>query len=164
MSAAVMTDRGALNIHWLSMGSLLRHLPAVDVGVQQMVRTLRQGLAQILGIKRLYIGIFVREADRRLAVEAPKDVASALGALFAVVDGLTAAACAAAGTGHDFDEIIRHAAGFDGFHQLSCVRKAAHDRRADGARAGNVERGFLPALHAAHGGERIRIRFLPVTR
>ena len=32
-----MTDRGALNIHWLSMGSLLRHLPAVNVGVQQMV-------------------------------------------------------------------------------------------------------------------------------
>ena len=42
----------------------LRHLPRVNIGVQQVVRALGQRLAQILRVQRLHIGVFVGEAQR----------------------------------------------------------------------------------------------------
>ena len=79
--------------------------------MQQMVRTLRQGLAKILFVKRLHIGVFMRETKVHLVVKSPQDISARLGALLAVVNRLAAAACAAAGAGHDLNKVILHVAG-----------------------------------------------------
>ena len=70
----------------------LRHLPRVNIGVQQVVRALGQRLAQILRVQRLHIGVFVGEAQRRIVIEAPEDVSPLLRAFLAVVNGLSSAA------------------------------------------------------------------------
>ena len=79
-----------------------------------MVRPLPKGLAEVVAVERLYIGVFVREAQRLALVEPPKHAAARLRQLPPVADGLTAAARAAAGAGHDLDEIILHLAALDG--------------------------------------------------
>ena len=70
---------------------------------------------------------------------------------------LTAAAGAAAGTCHDLHKVILYAAGLERLQKLSGVPKAAHNCRADLACAGDLKAGFLPALHAAHGGKYVRV-------
>ena len=132
--------------------------------MQQVVGALGKGLVQIFRVKRLHIGIFVGEAQRRIVIEAPEDVSPLLRAFLAVVNGLSSAARAAAGTGHNLYEIIFRLSGRQRFEKPSRVSEAAGHRRADRARAGNVEARFLPALHAAHRRKRIGIRVLPVAR
>ena len=54
-----------------------------------------------------------------------QDAAALFRQLHAVVDGLTAAAGAAAGTGHDLHEVIAHLAPLQGGHELAGVQQAA---------------------------------------
>ncbi len=121
--------------------------------MQQMMRTLGQRLSEILFVKRLHIGVFMRETKGHLVVKSPQDISARLGALLAVVNRLTAAAGAAAGTCHDLHKVILYAAGLERLQKLSGVSETAHNRRADRACTGNVETRFLPALHAAHGSK-----------
>ena len=65
--------------------------------MQQMVRTFGQRLSEILFVKRLHIGVFMRETKEHLVIKSPQDISARLGALLAVVNRLAAAACAAAG-------------------------------------------------------------------
>ena len=126
--------------------------------MQQMVRTFGQRLSEILFVKCLHIGVFMRETKGHLVVKSPQDISARLGALLAVVNRLTAAAGAAAGTCHNFHKIILNAAGLERLQKLSGVSETTDHRRADRACTGNVETRFLPALHAAHGGKCIRVR------
>ena len=131
--------------------------------MQQMVRALGQGLSQKFRVKRLHVGVFVGEAKRRRFIKTPENISALLGALYSIVDWLTAAARAAAGTRHDLDKVILYAAGLERLQKLSGVSKATHDRRPDRARAGNLERSFQPcmprtAVKASGSG------LLPVTR
>ena len=98
------------------------------VGVEQMMRFLSEGLAEIVAIERLHVGIFVREAQRFALVEPPEHAAACLRQLLPVMNGLTAAARAAAGTGHDLDKVIADLATLDGVEQLPRVAESAHHR------------------------------------
>ena len=70
-----------------------------------------RGVFQKFRVKRLHIGVFVGEAKRRRFIKTPENVSARLGALLAVVDWLTAAARAAAGTRHDLYKVILYTAG-----------------------------------------------------
>ena len=59
------------------------------VGVEQMMRFLSEGLAEIVAIERLHVGIFVREAQRFALVEPPEHAAACLRQLLPVMNGLT---------------------------------------------------------------------------
>ena len=126
--------------------------------MQQMVRTFGQRLSEILFVKRLHIGVFMRETKGHLVVKSPQDIPARLGALLAVVNRLAAAACAATGAGHDLNEVILHVAGGNRLHELPGVAESTDHRRADRACTGNVETRFLPALHAAHSSKGIGVR------
>lgn len=123
--------------------------------MQQMVRTFGQRLSEILFVKRLHIGVFMRETKGHLVVKSPQDIPARLGALLAVVNRLAAATYAAAGAGHDLNEVILHVAGGNRLHELPGVAESTDHRRADRACTGNVETRFLPALHAAHSSKGI---------
>ena len=107
--------------------------------MQQMVRTFGQRLSEILFVKRLHIGAFMRETKGHLVVKSPQDISARLGALLTVVNRLTAAARAAAGAGHDLNEVILHVAGGNRLHELPGVAESTDHRRADRACTGNVE-------------------------
>ena len=53
-----------------------------------MVRTFGQRLSEILFVKRLHIGVFMRETKGHLVVKSPQDISARLGALLAVVNRL----------------------------------------------------------------------------
>ena len=76
------------------------------------------------------------------------------------MDGLTAAAGAAAGTGHDLHEVILHLAGAQGLDELAGVLQAAGHGHPDGG-ALNVEGGFLPAVQTPDVPEGVRRRIDP---
>ena len=69
--------------------------------------------------------------------------------LLAVVDGLSAAAGAAAGTGHHFHKVILHFAPAQSLDQPPGVAQAADYGHPNGG-VGNVEGGLLPAVHTPH--------------
>ena len=85
----------------------LRHLPCQMVGVEQMMRFLSEGLAEIVAIERLHIGIFCEKRSASpLSSRQGQRRRVALRQLLPVMNGLTAAARAAPGTGHDLDKVI----------------------------------------------------------
>ena len=51
-----------------------------------MVRTFGQRLSEILFVKRLHIGVFMRETKEHLVIKSPQDISARLGALLAVVN------------------------------------------------------------------------------
>ena len=118
------------------------------VGVQQVVRLFAKRRAEVVLVERLDIRILVREAQKLTLIEPPEHVAAILGKLGTVVDGLAAAAGAAAGTGHDFHEVIGDLTGANGVHQLSGPGQAGDDRQAQGD-VPDVEGGLPPGLLAA---------------
>ena len=152
--------RNLIRSFFASLQHFLRHLPRVVVGVQQVVRLFAKRRAEVVLVERLDIRILVREAQKLTLIEPPEHVAAILGKLGTVVDGLAAAARAAAGTGHDLDKVIRCVAALDSLNELAGFPERAHDRDAHVARAGDVERRLLPPVHAAHGGKSVRIRVL----
>ena len=97
------------------------------------------------------------EPHRGLLVDAPQNVSTGLGHLRAVVDGLAAAAGAAAGTGHDLHEIVVDPPLLQIGHQLPGVGEAADHRHGEVAHLRNGEGGLLPTLHATDGAEGIRV-------
>ena len=71
------------------------------VCVQQMMGLLPQGLFQVSPVQLLDIWVLVREADIGLGIQLPQLTAAGGRHLHTLVDGLTAAAGAAAGAGGD---------------------------------------------------------------
>ena len=90
--------RNLIRSFFASLQHFLRHLPRVVVGVQQVVRLFAKRRAKIVAIERLDVRILVREAQQLVLIEPPENAAAILRQLHAVVNGLTAAAGAAAGT------------------------------------------------------------------
>ena len=95
------------------------------VGVEQMVGLFAQGRLQICPVQGLHIRVLVGEADGSLGVQLPQLAASGGCHFHALVDGLSTAAGAAPGAGHDFHEVVVHLAAVHGLHQLPGVGQAA---------------------------------------
>lgn len=75
------------------------------------------------------------------------------------MDRLSAAAHAAARTGHDFNEVVEHFFLAYRFDQPAGVAKTADHGNLDGG-AGDIDRGFSPAVHAADTVKSVRFRIL----
>ena len=78
------------------------------------------------------------------------------------IERLSAAALAAAGAGHDFDEVVGAFAGLEFIHDVLGILERVRDGDAHLALA-EVDGRFLDAVHAAHGekvdgGERLARR------
>ena len=127
---------------------LAGHFPGLMVGVKQMVGYIAEGLFHELPIQLVDLGILVGEPGGGGLVDVPQDAAALFRQLHAVVDGLTAAAGAAAGTGHDLHEVIAYLAPLQGGHELAGVQQAAGHRHGHRSGSGDIELGFLPAVHA----------------
>ena len=112
---------------------------------------------------RLHRRIFMGKAQIGNGVQTVKLFSPAFRQLLAVVDGLSAAAGAAAGTGHHFHKVILHFAPAQSLDQPPGVAQAADYGHPNGG-VGNVEGGFLPAVPYPAHPEGIGGRFLPVTR
>ena len=74
-----------------------RHFPAAVIGVQQVVGFFSAGRAEELLVKRLNIRILVGETHGICGIVVIQCLCAYLCPLFVIVDGLTAATCAAAG-------------------------------------------------------------------
>ena len=101
----------------------------------------------------------MREANVRSGIQAPQHL-TALGCqLAAVVDGLTAAADAAARARHDLNEVIAHAAVANRVEQAGGV---AQPVRHGDAYLGAIDigHGLLPAVQAAHIGKEVGVGVL----
>ena len=127
------------------------------MGVQQLVGLLAAGLAQELHIHLLHQQVLVALADGAALVLVVKglgtqgldvgEVAHRGG-----LDGLAAAVDAAAGAGHDLDEVILLFALAHHVQHLAGVGGAA-DHADPHGQAGHLVGGFLHALGAAHVGK-----------
>ena len=96
------------------------------IAVQQFFCPFRARTGQIFVIKRLYGRVFVRKTKFRFFVEREQHIA-ARSRFFAVtaIYRLAAAACTAAGAGHDLDKFVVNLAPFDRTDQMARVRKTA---------------------------------------
>ena len=81
----------------LLFGNMRLQGPLPLVGVEQVMGLLRQGGFQVVPVERLDGGVFMGEADGALGVQLVQVRSPVGGEVLAVVDGLTAAAGAAAG-------------------------------------------------------------------
>ena len=101
-------------------------LPFFNIRVKQVVGFMGQGCTKILLIELLYAGVFVGEADWHIPVKCVQ-VRSAFSAeFFPVLNGLTAAASAAGGTGHDFHKVVVDLAALNRIDQFRGVAKSNH--------------------------------------
>ena len=127
--------------------------------MEQLLGKRRKRSTQILTVARLDAWILVREANGGAGIEPPEHVA-ALGREFpSVVDGLPAAAHAAARTRHDLDEVIVHQSVADRIEELRHLGEPMGHGDAH-RRAGDIGHGLLPALLSAYGMEEIRVGIL----
>ena len=124
--------------------------------MQQLMRTMGEGFLQIFLIQLLYKGIFVAEADHRAGIQLAQHLSALRRQLHAVGDGLSAAACAAAGTGHNLHKIILYSTGLDGAEQLAGISQPTGYRHLK-ADVSHLHGTLLPAFHAPHGAERVRM-------
>ena len=123
---------GHYSFHWCSIttvpiGVRILQLPLMHVGVQQVV-----GLFGIRFAEELLIGhdhgrILMGEPDIEGVVDVVQFLAAKLCHFGTVVDRLSAAAGASAGTGHDFDEVICDFAGLDGVKQFAGIAQTVGD-------------------------------------
>ena len=129
------------------------------VGMQQLLGQRRERRAQKLAVARLNIGVLVREANVRSGIQAPQHLAT-LGRQFAaVVDGLTAAADAAARACHDLNEVIARTAVANRVEQTRGVAQpVCHGDAHLGAI--DIGHGFFPAVQAAHIGKEVGVGVL----
>ena len=129
------------------------------IAVQQFFCPFRARTGQIFVIKRLYGRVFVRKTKFRFFVEREQHIA-ARSRFFAVtaIYRLAAAACTAAGAGHDLDKFVVNLAPFDRTDQMARVRKTARHRAVNG-RSCEVERSLAPRtaliFHRTHLAESI---------
>ena len=117
-----------------------------------------QGLMEVLVIQGLYLRVLMGEAHRHILVNVPENVAAGLRQLLSVMDRLSAAAGAAAGTGHDLHEIVAGFPLLQSVHQLTGIAQAADHRHTHLPCSGDLKGGFLPAVHTADSTEGIGIR------
>ena len=136
-----------------------RHLPGGVIGVKQMMGFLRKGTDQEVFVQPLHRRIFMGEAQIGNGVQTVELFAPAFCQLLAVVDGLPAAAGAAARTGHYFHKVILHLTPAQRLNQPPGIAQAADHSHPNGG-VGNVEGGFFPAVHTPHIPEGIGGRIL----
>ena len=91
--------------------------------------SVRKGLIEEIVIGLLHGGVFVREAHRVVPVDLVERFTALAGKLHSFLERLTAAAGAAAGTGHDLHEVVLRASGADVLHNGAGIRKAATHAR-----------------------------------
>ena len=96
------------------------------------------------------------EAQLRVGVDVAQDKLTLGSALAAFVNGLTAAADAAAGAGHNLHEVVVHLAVFDGVAQIVGVLQAAYDGNGK-LFAGQIVGNLAPAFATAYGAEGVGI-------
>ena len=101
------------------------HIPAVMVGMQQVMGLFAQGSCEVFLIQRQHVGVLVGEAELIVGVQPPKDAAALIRQLAAVYDGLSAAASAAAGAGHYLNKVVMHLAALDSLNKLARIAEAA---------------------------------------
>ena len=123
--------------------------------MEQMVGTVAQRLFEVLVVQLQHILVLMGVANLHVLIDGPQHITAVLGHFLAVVDGLTTAAGAAAGTGHHFHEIVADLAVLQGVHQAAGIAQTTDNGHADGTGTGDGEGGFLPAIHAADGAEGI---------
>ena len=99
--------------------------------------------------------VFVTETNRFLLVDGVKHGRALFGKLLPVVNRLSAAADAAARTGHNLHKVILRFAALNRRNQLAHVAQPVNHRRAHHS-AADVKLRFFPRLHAAHLAEHIR--------
>ena len=123
-----------------------------------MVRRMQQfmgfgavGFAEVVLVEEHHVGIFVRDAERFVGIDRVERLHSCANFLAVRRIRLSAAADAAAGTGHHFDEMqIGSLAAFDPFQQFFGVTESVDDRDAD-IHAVDVQMGFLDPVETANG-------------
>ena len=93
--------------------------------MKQLVGQMRSWLSKVIVVQFLYLLVFVGEADCIFLIHGVELGASLFSQLFSVVNRLSAASGAAAGTGHDLHEIVAHIAFLKGVYQLSGIAQAA---------------------------------------
>ena len=91
------------------------------VGVEQEFCLLTKGLAQEFSIETLYIWVIMGLTERTLFVQTIQLFATTASQLLTVMNRLTAAANAAAGTGHNLYEVIMYLAGTNILHKITGV-------------------------------------------
>ena len=136
-----------------------RHLPCCVIGVQQLVGHAGERFLQVFVVDFLDLRVLVGEAEFASGVQEVEVFGADLRHLAAFVDRLSAAAHAAARTGHDFNKVIEDFLFADCFDQAAGIAEAAYDSDFDGG-AGDVDGGFPPAVHAADAVEGVRFRVL----
>ena len=113
--------------------------------------------AQVLVIELAQIGVVLRAMEGQHGIVVVQ-AAGALGYRVAMLmHRLAAAVDAAAGAGHYLNKVVMHLAALDSLNKLACIAEAAGHGYPHLARAGYLEYGFLPAVHAADTVECIRI-------
>lgn len=116
--------RSSASGHLLQNGSIFfckgaqGHFPTMVVGMQQMMAAIAQRLFQVIPVECQNLWVFMGEAELAVLIKSPQDLAAAFCVFLTVVNGLSAAAGASSGAGHDLYEIIAHASRTNGFHQL----------------------------------------------
>ena len=144
-------------------GNMCLQGPLPLVGVEQVVGLLRQGGLQIVPVEHLNGGVFMGEADGALGVQLVQVGAPVSGEVLAVVDGLAAAAGAAAGAGHDLHKVVVCLPGAQGVHQLAGAGLAGgHGQTEPGLTdgEGSLPPGLLaPDLLEGVGGGLVPVSF-----
>ena len=134
-----------------------RHFPGVVVGVQQLVCHAGERFLQILIVDFLYFRILVGETQIALGIQKIEILGADCSHLAAFVNRLSAAAYAAARTGHDFHKVIEDLAFAYCLDQPAGVSETADYGDFDGG-ASDVDGCFPPAVHAADAVECVRFR------
>ena len=102
----------------IGSAGIVSQVPFLDVRVEQVMGLMGQGRAQVFLIQPLDAGVLMGEADGHISVKVIKVRAAFSAQLFAVFDGLTAAAAASGGAGHDLHKVIVDLAALDCVDEL----------------------------------------------
>ena len=95
------------------------------VGVEEALSALAEWLFEVFTVEGYHIGVVVGLTQLALVIQLVQLLAQHAGTFLAVMNGLAAAAHAAAGAGHDFYEVIMHLAGLQILDEAASITKAA---------------------------------------
>lgn len=99
--------------------------------MQKQMGAVGEGPSHKIPVQLLNVRIFMRKTDGSIPVQGVKVLATFMGQLLAVVNGLPSAAYTAARAGHDFHKIIMYPAMLNGLNQFSHISQSADYRSAD---------------------------------
>ena len=125
-------------------------LRLVKMGVQQFVCLAFQGCTEEFFVDAHNFRIFMRFSHGEILVDFIESLHALGAARVRRIERLSSAALAAAGAGHDFDEIVGTFAGLEFIHDVLGILERVCDGDAHLALA-EVDGRFLDAVHAAHG-------------